>query len=272
MADDSRLSAVIDDDGQLFGLINVIDALVVLFVIAIIGAGIALVGVGGEPADTRYATIDLGEQPDYTANQITVGDEWDVQGSADVLTVTDVFLAPTADGDRNVVIRAEVNGTAIDPEAQEQSAITFAGEPLRFGRDLEIETPQYVVEGVVTDVGPEESFGTEATRSVTVEATEMPQSRVDRLGVGLTEVMRDDETATVTDVSDVASEEIRSSGDGFTTVEHPRNRDVTMTLDMTVRELDDGTVLFRGSSLRIDQSIVFEFDEVTFEGDVVAIE
>jgi len=70
----------------------------------------------------------------------------------------------------------------------------------------------------------------------------------------------------------VASEEVRSSDDGFTTVEHPRNRDVTMTLDMTVRELDDGTVLFRGSSLRIDQSIVFGFDEVTFEGDVIAVE
>jgi hypothetical protein len=157
MADDSTLSSVIDEDGQLFGLINVIDALVILFVIAIVGAGIALIGPFGGPADTRYATIDLGPQPEYTASQITAGDQWNPQGGSGGLTIREVFVSPRADGDRHVIVRAAVNGSAIDPEAGNQSAIRFAGEPLRFGRTMMIETTQYVAEGTVTDVSFEEN-------------------------------------------------------------------------------------------------------------------
>ena len=70
MAAESGESRIIDDEGKLFGLINVVDALVVLVVLAIVVAGIALIAVPGSE-DTRYATVDMGTQPDHVAGQIT---------------------------------------------------------------------------------------------------------------------------------------------------------------------------------------------------------
>lgn len=52
---------IIGEKGRLFGVLNIIDALVILLVVAVMAAGVALVtGVQGEPNEpesTRYATI-----------------------------------------------------------------------------------------------------------------------------------------------------------------------------------------------------------------------
>jgi len=208
MAEDSRLSSVIDEEGRLFGVINVIDALVVLLVVAVVAAGLALVVPSGDTAETRYATIDLGTQPEYKADQITAGDRWELEGSSDDLTVTEVFAAPRTDGERDVVIRAAINGTTLDPQADEDDGpIEFAGETLRFGADLEIETNQYLVDGTVTDVSADEELGTPSTRTVVVQATDVSDRRADRLAEGMNEVLGDSETATVTSVERQTREE-----------------------------------------------------------------
>jgi len=67
--------AIIDDEGRLFGAVNIIDALVVLFVVAVIVAGVALV-FGGDPEpepdiDSTYATLDLGTQSDASSRRST---------------------------------------------------------------------------------------------------------------------------------------------------------------------------------------------------------
>jgi len=259
MAEDSRLSSVIDEEGRLFGVINVIDALVVLLVIAVVAAGLALVVPSGDTAETRYATIDLGEQPEYKANQITEGDRWEFAGSGDDLTVTDVFAAPRTDGDRDVVIRAAINGTTLDPQADtDDGPIEFAGEPLRFGQELEIETSQYVVDGTVTDVSPDEQIGAPATRTAIFEATDVSDRRAERLREGMNEVLGDTETATVTNIE-------RQTRDGG-------GQDVTLTLTLAVQEQADETVLFRGERLRFDQDLTLELEGTIIEGEVVDIE
>jgi len=259
MAEDSRLSSVIDEEGRLFGVINVIDALVVLLVVAVVAAGLALVVPSGDTAETRYATIDLGEQPEYKANQITEGDRWDIDGSGDDLTVTEVFAAPRTDGDRDVVIRAAINGTTLDPQADtDDGPIEFAGEPLRFGGDLEIETSQYVVDGTITDVSTDEEIGTPATRTVVVEATDVSDRRAERLAEGMNEVLGDTETATVTDVERQARDE--------------GGQDVTLVLSLNVQEQADETVLFRGEQLRLDRDLTLELDGTVIEVEVADIE
>jgi hypothetical protein len=61
----------IDDEGRLFGAINVIDALVVLLVLAVALAGITLVaGSNSVESETHYATLDLGSQPEYIVEQL----------------------------------------------------------------------------------------------------------------------------------------------------------------------------------------------------------
>jgi len=283
MANDSRLSELIDEDGQLFGVINVIDALVGLLIISVLVAGIALVGPfsGGDNTETRYVTIDAGTQPEYIATQITEGDQWTPEGSATTLTVEEAFISPQVEsdqaGNRRVIIRASVNGTLIESTAQidesqlDNTPIQFAGEPLRFGRTLTIETNQYVIEGTVTDVSQNPTRGTQTTQTVNVELTGVTLEEAELLAVGMTEVMGTKETATLTDIQTAPSVETVETDDGLETVERPQRRDLTLTLTLTVRELEDGTVLFRGEQLRPGQQLVLELDDIIVEGQVTAI-
>lgn len=258
MADDSRLSSVIDEEGRLFGVINVIDALVVLLVVAVVAAGLALVAPSDNTAETRYATIDLGAQPEYKADQITEGDRWDLAGSGDDLTITEVFAAPRTDGDRDVVIRTAINGTTLDPQVDtEDGPIEFAGDPLRFDRELTIETSQYIVDGTVTDVSTDEQIGTPATRTVVVQASDVSDRRADRLAEGMNEVLGDTETATVTSVERQARQE--------------GGQDVTLVLSLNIQEQADETVLFRGERLRLDQDLTLELDGTIIDAEVVDI-
>lgn len=272
MADESPLSAVIDDDGQLFGYINVIDALAILLTVAVLAAGIALVGpLSSETTDTRYATIDVGAQPEYIATQITDGDQWVPQGGGGSLTVEEAFVAPRADGQRDVIIRAAVNGTTLDPTARQESPIQFAGEPLRFGRTMTIETNEYVVEGTVTDIETTPTLGAPTTRAAAIQIDGMQPVRAQRLAVGMTELMAGEETATITNISNQPATEVISTNDGFETVERPQQREVTLTMTLTVREREDGTVVFRGKEIQVEDTVTFEFDGTTIEGEIANI-
>lgn len=139
---------IIDDEGRLFGLVNVIDALVVLLVLAVIVAGAVFILSDPGERDTRYATVDLGEQPGYVIDSVAVGDEMDVEGHADNLTITDVYHGPGDAG--HLIVRVELHGErVILDEETDRDRFEWAGEPLRSGEPIEIVTPDYAVEGEV---------------------------------------------------------------------------------------------------------------------------
>jgi hypothetical protein len=137
---------IIDDEGRLFGTVNIIDALVVLFILALVVAGFALVfgGPTSEPA-TRYATVDLGTHPGFVAEQVSPGDQLaeDAEGN---LTVTDVYYTPGSDGQVRVIARMELQGSISDGSETFQ----YAGQPLQQGSDVNIRTPDYEVAGTIT--------------------------------------------------------------------------------------------------------------------------
>lgn len=140
---------VIDEQGRLFGLVNIVDALVVLIVLAVLIAGVAFV-LGGGPntptSDTavRYATLDIGVQPDYVATLVSEGDAVQYDNGEN-LTITDIYTTEMADG-RHLYARVRVDGMVDD------ETVTFDGEPLRVGRDLSLTTPDYATNGTITAV------------------------------------------------------------------------------------------------------------------------
>lgn len=150
MAEDRR--RLLDDEGRLFGVVNVVDALVVLLVLAVVVAGVVLLlPSAGEP-DSRYVTIDMGTQPEYIAEEVNPGDEWEPEGTDDALTITDVYRYNTGDGTA-VVARAKVNGTFFEPDdPADDPVFEFRGEPVRIGQSLDIATREYEVGGNVTAV------------------------------------------------------------------------------------------------------------------------
>jgi hypothetical protein len=378
MADESRVAAIIDEEGRLFGIVNIVDALVVLVLLAVVVAGVALVASSGSSPETRYATIDAGIQPDHIAGQISEGDEWVVEGSSDSLTVIDVYKfgpVENADGEEgvNVLLRARINGTAIDSEVTPQpQSIEFNGEPLRFGRSLEIATTNYVIEGEVTDVSQEstpletesvplvveaevdsvtadsiqagdefridgdpiltvesvtvyatqdasvrrvmlgltadarsvngavflgdqplrtgttipvqtttyelegtvirrgslEEPGVPVTRTVTVVAEQVRPTLANAVAEGMTETVGGEETARIVNKTSEPAEIVSSTSSGFVVEEHPRDQTVELTIQLSARELTDGTLRFRGKRLQVGQDLRLEFGTTTFEGEV----
>lgn len=381
MADDSQPSSLIDDEGRLFGLINIVDILVVLLFLAIGIAGFALFTGGAGEQETRFVTVNLESQPGYIAEQITVSDEWDVQGS-DSFTITDVYRAPAidAENDTQVLLRAQINGTPLG-DTQEVTAeqqlqpISFNGDPLRFGDQLNVQTSKYRVAGTVTAIGQTEAElptqsrrfvveatvdrsvadqidvgdrfvsggteqlrvetvniyptlqegvrrvvvgitaqtrvksgvtlygsqpiqadtsinvqtetyqlagdivtvggveppGTASSRTVTIDVENIAPERANAITTGATEQSQDVITAQVlSKVAQPATETIQSGG-GFQTIEHPTQLDLTINIELSVREFQDGRIQFRGESVNIGDMLSVVLDGIVVEGTITDV-
>jgi hypothetical protein len=364
---------LIDDQGRLFGRINLVDALVVFVVLAVVVAGAAFVLSSGSDTSTssdtavRYATLDLGTQPAYVATLVTAGDTVHPD-DAENLTITDVYATETDDG-RHLYARVLINGTLDDDTA------TYDGDPLRVGRDLSLTTPDYATSGTITAVddanpdlpvgetdvllqttlaadtvdamrtgdeyridgrtvgtvqsitayrtgnpGQVEAFvgvtyqtyrasdgprfagtpvregatlpletstyaftgdvvrldsteprGEQATRTVRLEIENADSDLGDALQVGMTERVRGDTVAELTNVAVEPSTMVLTSQDGNVyRRDHPVEEDVTLTADLRVRETNAG-VQFKGAPLRQGRTVTLDLGTVTVEATVVSV-
>ncbi|WP_247001681.1 DUF4330 family protein [Halosolutus gelatinilyticus] len=270
---------LIDENGNLLGVVNVIDALAVVLLLAVIIAGFVVVMSGGddpgaepsgEPA-TRYATIDLGKQPDYVADRIEEGDVAVAGGSTGNVTVTDVHITPTLSGP-SILIRAEINGEL--RETGGRQAFRVGDEPLRLGSDLRLDMDAYATNGTVTDLGTDNSTLPieETATTVDVELRNVSTAVVDGLEEGLSETVRGETIATIESIESEPAAVVLESDDGqIYEREHPRNEDVTLTVELRTTETEAG-VYFRGTPLKVGTMLDLNFETMTVEGEVVRIE
>lgn len=240
---------LIDDNGDLLGAINVVDALVILMVLAVGVAGVALVlGTGDEPDDpelgTTHATLDLGTQPAYIVDAINEGDVYEPDGSS-TLTITDVHVTPHGD-DVGVTLRVELEGEAAD------GSIEYANAPPRLGRTLDIETNRYTVDGQIRGLGSDNSL-----------------DRVDR-----TVVLRDTLDAETAE-SVTPGDEIRLAGRTVATVEDvesfaTENADQRRVYVETTLEAhrEDDRARFGGVALRRGQSVTLPAADYTLNAEI----
>ena len=183
--EDAESVELIDDEGNLFGVVNVIDALVVLLTLAVVVAGLSLV-FGGSSSDspspeTTYATLDLGTHSQIIISEINEGD-----ADSNGLTITDLYTVPDGDQSR-AIARVEIEG------ARTGGAISYDGSPLRLGRSLTIATNRYQVSGSIRSVGNASTLNVAQTDLVvedTIDAEDAEQLtvgdeiRIDRRTIG----------------------------------------------------------------------------------------
>lgn len=113
--------AVLDERGRLFGVVNVIDAAVVLIVLVVLLAGGVLVLAGGpgqrptsDGEPTRYATIAFSAPLETDAAALAAGDVVRPEPDAEGYVVTDVYHGLPTVSDAYVVARLRYNGTFSD--------------------------------------------------------------------------------------------------------------------------------------------------------------
>lgn len=195
---------IVDEQGNLFGVVNVIDALVVLMIVAVGVAGIALV-VGDEPEPepesepeviskaTAIVTLDLGSHPTFVVREINEGDTYSPDDRSN-LTVTDVHVTPQESNPR-VIVQARVTGEV----RQEEDVIDYSGAPLRLGRSLVIETNRYKMSGQITDVGDKDTLDRQQT-SILLRTT-LPAVESEAISAGDEIQIADRTVATVEQIS-----------------------------------------------------------------------
>ncbi len=243
---------IIDDEGRLFGLVNVIDVLVVLLFLAVVVAGATFVlstsTIGEE--DVRYATVDLGEQPSHVIENLEVGDTMELEASPDNFTVTDVHYGPGEDG--HVIIRGEVRGQRIEI-GEDRYQFEFGGEVFRAGQELTIETPEYTATGVVRQLQESgETLQTVETQVFT--STTVPAAVAEELDTGDTYTINEESIATIESLQLYPSD----AGDwtaliGFTLASHQRG----------------GTAHYGSIPLQIGAAVPFETDGYSLNTTIV---
>lgn len=234
---------VIDEEGRLFGVVNVIDALVVLLVLAVVIAGVALVDPFGSVNEaTRYATIDLGDQPEYIAEQITPDDLMRPEGPGRNVTVMDVYVGPGGEEGVAVTVRAQINGT-FEEDGMATPRFNYRGEPLTQGNAFTLDTEGYTAEGTITRMSRDDSTLATDTSRVAIEST---------VSAAIAHAIDDGDTYTIAghDVATVQTVDVAPTGDITT-------RRVTLGLDIQTLDRRAGQ-FFGANRVTIGSTIPFE--------------
>jgi hypothetical protein len=259
-AEDGTSVQLIDDQGNLFGIVNVVDALVVLIVLAVVAAGVSLIMAGGigsdsEPAPqlkTTYATLDLGSQSPEVIAALDEGDTHTPDGSPGNVTITDIYSTPR-EGSAPVIARVKVDGLVNDGQ------ITYKDAPLRINRSLRITTDRYKISGNIQTVGNGSTLTIEeSTRNVTLRMSGVRDSVADRYRAGMTEEIRGETIGEITTVAVKPTTILTTSETGEPqAMDHPFNRTVTMTAELSVRETQSG-LTYKGNRLREGATITLD--------------
>lgn len=241
---------LIDDNGRIFGLVNVIDALAVLLVIAVVSAGAALVFSEPETApkpetSTLDATLDLGPQPDYVVSAIQEGDSYSPAAHS-TLTITEVVLSPH-NGTTRVLLGITLEGIV------EGETLRYNGAPPRLGRTLKIATKSYELSGTLVDTG-----GTPSRETTSVLVADTVSS----------------ETAAAIDQGDTYGLAGRTLGTVRTVAVYgtanPDRKRVLVGLHLETLVRGDRST-FAGKQIRYGTRIPFETNEYQLSGEIQRI-
>lgn len=239
---------VIDDEGRLFGVVNVVDALVVLVVLAVVVAGVGLVW-GGSPADagtsdteaTRYATLEFSAPVESPIASLAEGDALTPVRGGDTFNVTDVVRSVDPNGSTHFVVRAAYD----DPP-------TESGRRLYGGDTTSLTTGSYRIDATVLAVN--QSDGTLVTETVPVVLAVNASTPVRR---GLEEGQR-----------------IQAGADTVATIRTLARGGETGTRWLVGADLAawnrSGTPFFGGRALRIGNRVTLVTDEIVVRGRIYA--
>jgi hypothetical protein len=243
----AELMDIVDSEGRLFGRVNVIDALVVLFVLAVLVAGVALItGTGGsfesavEPSGgAEYATLTVGPLSGNTSAALAESGTLTIVGSNMQLEVVDLARTPHSTRDASVaILRVRVPSGADTSNLNRSFDVTdgqlsYNASLSGFTNDSEVETQ---------------------SRSLVLE-TSVPERVSGTVEAGDTHRIAGETVATVTNV-----QRLGSSGG---------QRQLRVALDVTTVRFD-GTEQFTQRSLRLGTSLPFRTDSYSMNGAIVS--
>lgn len=200
-----------------------------------------------------------------TAARIDPGDTYSLAGH-DVVAVESVeSYATRASDKRHVFIGVSLNTVDLGHGPE------FGGTIIRPGNKIPLQTKEYNVTGEVRRVGIAELQGASTNRTVTLELTDVSPYVANSLEPGMTQTTDDNKVARVIDVQTEPAIVLLIGQDGDDYLkEHPVLKDVTLTVELRVRETTDGPT-FAGQPLQLGTTVVLDLGTTTVTATVVSI-
>jgi hypothetical protein len=251
---------VIDEEGRLFGVVNVIDLLVVAVVVATLVAGAAFV-LADDPAppEERYLTVVLDERPAGTAPALDGDSAPTPRGTVELGRtsgrITDMYVAPTSTGGTVTVARVRVNVSAAVANRTTDRRLVTDERTYRVGEAVVLRKEDSTYEGYLRAVGRNgDALPTERANATVV--ARLPEAVADRVRPGTTQRLAGRE------VAQVVSVERRTTPDDRVRVE------ATVSLRVLA---DGGDPLYGTQHVRPGAEVTVAPDGYEFTGTVTEV-
>lgn len=208
---------IVDENGRLFGVVNVIDLVVVVIVLATLVSGAAFVLTDDpEPPEDRYLTVVLDDRPDGSI-PVLDGDAAPMPDGPVELgrtdgRVTDTYVAPTGGGGFVTVARIRVPVSAAVANQTTDRRLVTGDETYLVGQAIDLTAGEASYTGYVHAVDRSGDELPVRTVNTTVVAR-LPPTVADRIQPG------DVQRVAGTEVARVTSVERQGTADGQTRLE-----------------------------------------------------
>lgn len=152
------MTEIIDSEGNLLGRWNVVDVLVVLFVLAIAISGIALASGGpifaAAATETTHVTVEKTVQP-AVADALASAHPAPESGVVEVgdVRVIDVFAVNTTEYTNATEIHKVVRVSLVLETATRDGLAYYGGERLYVGQGVRVDLTTVVLDGTVVAMG-----------------------------------------------------------------------------------------------------------------------
>lgn len=184
--------AIVDEQGRLFGVVNVIDLAVAVVVLATLVAGAAVVlGEDPAPPEQRYATVVLEDRPS-AAPQRFDGTSVDL-GRLDG-EITDSYRAPTTDGEVRTILRLELEVSAAVANRSTGTRLATEDDAYLVGEEVGVTSGEASYRGYLGAVS-EDGADLPVRRVNATVLTRVPPEVADQVAVGDTQMLAGQETA-----------------------------------------------------------------------------
>src|SRR3989344_4985910 len=269
----------IDEQGKVFGKINVIDFIIIVFVILALIVVVKIVFL--QPKEIVYATIQIceksgnnvincGSVPYYMSNAVNKGDNIKSGGKVvlEILNINslDVNLEKEGESRKDVLleVRMKVN--------KKTDGLYFKGQVVKIGSPVFFSTQDINIAGVVTKIGEQNISEQLFPKIVLVNIKGEKQCISDSISVGDKEITgKGIILAEVIEkqVSDAEIQVITESGDVLKKFS-PIYKDIKLKVKISAENRED-QLIFRNDAVKIGKSISFNFPKVSVKGVITEL-
>jgi len=203
--------------------------------------------------------------PTGIVSDIQSADEFSVGGNT-VGVLDSVAVYPTGDPTVKRVVAGATLTTSIDGDRR-----LFAGQDVSVGTTVPFRTAEYDFSGAVVRLGSTSPPGQPTTTTATLELTNVRPEIADNIVAGQTETVRGETLARITGKAASPAVVILESEDGnIFEREHPRNLDLTLTVELQTRETATG-LWFHGRQTQIGDKVVLDLGPITVQAELTGI-